>query len=105
MMTSKELPMKRGMMSASPSARRLLLAGALILSVSRVSVAQNAPLRLPADRLDGVSLLCLAGLRESAWTRKGAGIPDSTGQEGGAGGQRVPEVAQCATNAAADEFE
>ena len=45
--------MKRGMTSVSPPVRRLLLAGALILFASRVSVAQNAPLRLPADRLEG----------------------------------------------------
>lgn len=45
MMTNKEFP--------SLLARRLLLAGALILFVSRISVAQDAPLRLPADRLEG----------------------------------------------------
>jgi hypothetical protein len=40
------------MMSASPFARRLVLAGILILCTSRISVGQNAPSRLPADRLE-----------------------------------------------------
>ena len=44
------------MTSASPPTRRLLLAGAWILFASRVSVAQDEPLRLPADRLEGPPL-------------------------------------------------
>jgi hypothetical protein len=33
--------------------RRLILTGASILFASRISVSQNAPSRLPADRLAG----------------------------------------------------
>jgi hypothetical protein len=44
------------MTTASPTARRLLLVGAWILFASRVSAAQDEPLRLPADRLEGPPL-------------------------------------------------
>lgn len=44
------------MTSASLPIRRLILAGAWILFASRVSVAQDEPSRLPADRLEGPPL-------------------------------------------------
>ena len=57
------------------------------------------------DEQEDFSVLHRAGLRQGPRARKGTGVADGAFREEGAGGQRVPEVAQRAADAAADQFE